>query len=175
MYDLKNPSMKDKTVDESRPVATGIGAVVGGAAGGIAGGAAAGAAVGGMTGPVGAAVGAVVGAVAGALAGKGIAEAIDPVAEDAYWRDNYASRPYASGLSYDEYRPAYGYGVEAYKRYPDRSFEDVEPELRRDWISRRGSSSLEWERAKQATQDAWNRVSDAVERAVPGDSDRDGK
>ena len=39
----------------------------------------------------------------------------------------------------------------------------------------RGKSSLEWDRAKHATRDAWNRVSDAVERAVPGDSDRDGK
>ena len=120
MNELKSKPMKDiDRIDEtSRPVATGVGAVVGGAAGGIAGGAAAGAAVGGMTGPVGAAVGAVVGAVAGAMAGKGIANAIDPVAEDAYWRDNYSSRPYASGSDYDEYRPAYGYGVDAYTRYP---------------------------------------------------------
>jgi len=175
MNELKNPAMKDKTVDESRPVATGVGAVVGGAAGGVAGGAAAGAAVGGMTGPVGAAVGAVVGAVAGAMAGKGIASAIDPVAEDVYWRDNYASRPYASGVSYDEYRPAYGYGVESYSRYPNRSFDDVEPDLRRDWNNKRGHSSLEWDRARHATRDAWDRLSDRVERAVPGDSDRDGK
>jgi len=168
MNDLKNP-------DKSRPVATGVGAVVGGAAGGVAGGAAAGAAVGGMTGPVGAAVGAVVGAVAGAMAGKGLANAVDPIAEDAYWRDNYSSRSYASGVGYDQYGPAFGYGVEAYTRYPDRSFDDVEPELRRDWDSKRGSSSLEWERAKHAARDAWHRLSDRVERAVPGDSDRDGK
>ena len=171
--------VKSKTIhkadDTSRPVATGVGAVVGGAAGGIAGGAAAGAAVGGMTGPVGAAVGAVVGAVAGALAGKGIADAVDPVVEDTYWRDNYSNRPYASGLDYDEYRPAYGYGIDAYKRYPDRSFDEIEPELRRDWNSRRGTSSLEWDRAKHAARDAWQRVSDTVERAIPGDSDRDGR
>ena len=47
-----------------------------------------------MSGPVGAAVGAVVGAMAGALAGKGIANAVDPVAEDACWRDHYSERPY---------------------------------------------------------------------------------
>ena len=174
MNELKSKTMKD--IDEtSRPVATGVGAVVGGAAGGIAGGAAAGAALGGMTGPVGAAVGAVVGAVAGAMAGKGIADAVDPVAEDAYWRDNYSSRPYASGSDYAEYGPAYGYGVDAYKRYPGRTFDDVEAELSRDWNSRRGTSRLEWERAKHATRDAWQRLSDAVERATPGDSDRDGK
>lgn len=172
----RNETMDIDTADEtSRPVATGVGAVVGGAAGGIAGGAAAGAVVGGMTGPVGAAVGAVIGAVAGALAGKGIADAVDPVAEDAYWRDNYSSRPYVGGASYDEYRPAFGYGVEAYSRYPGRSFDDVEPDLGRDWSSSRGSSRLEWDRAKHAARDAWQRVSDTVERATPGDSDHDGK
>jgi hypothetical protein len=177
MNELKSRRPEDvqTTDDSSRPVATGVGAVVGGAAGGIAGGAAAGAAMGGLTGPVGAALGAVIGAVAGAVAGKGLAKAVDPVAEDAYWRDNYSNRPYASGSSYDEYRPAFGYGVDAYGRYPDRTFDEVEPELGRDWGNNRGSSSLEWGRAKHATRDAWQRVSDTVERATPGDSDRDGK
>jgi hypothetical protein len=175
MNEVKNPTTRDVTSDKSHPVATGVGAVVGGAAGGIAGGAAAGAAVGGMTGPVGAAVGAVVGAVAGAIAGKGVGQAIDPAVEDAYWRDNYSSRPYASGATYDEYGPAYRYGTDAYTRYPNRSFDEVEPELGRDWNSRRETSNLEWDRAKHATRDAWQRVSDKVERAVPGDSDRDGK
>lgn len=168
----------DKPVakNDSHPVATGVGAVAGGAAGGLAGGAAAGAAIGGMTGPVGAAVGAVVGAVAGAMAGKGVAKAVDPAAEETYWRDNYASRPYVdAGASYDEFGPAYRYGVDAYARNPDRSFDDVEPELGRGWTTSRGRSSLEWERAKHASRDAWHRLSDTVERAVPGDSDRDGK
>ena len=164
--------LKDK--EDSHPAATGAGAVVGGVAGGVAGGAAAGAAVGGMTGPVGAAVGAAVGAVAGALAGRRMAK-IDPDAEDTYWRDNYAGRSYVTGgSSYDDYAPAYRYGVDSYSRYPDRKFEDVEPELGRDWGTARGRSSLEWERAKHASRDAWQRVSDNVERAVPGDSDRDG-
>lgn len=144
------------------------GAVVGGVAGGVAGGAAAGAMVGGMTGPVGAAVGAAIGAAAGAIAGRRKA---DPVAEDKYWRDNYASRPYVAGGSYDDYGPAYSYGVDAYSRYPDRSYDDVEADLGRDWNSARGKSSLEWERAKHATRDAWHRV----ERAVPGDADGDGR
>ena len=165
----------ETTADTSRPVATGVGAVLGGAAGGMAGGAAAGAAVGGLTGPAGLAVGAIVGAVAGALAGKGLANAVDPLAEDIYWRDNHSSRPYSSGSDFDEYRPAYGYGVDAFTKYPNRSFEDVEPDLGRDWNNRRGTSTLEWNRAKHATRDAWQRLSDGVERATPGDSDRDGK
>ena len=165
---------RDLTNDKDRPVAKGkpgVGAVVGGVAGGVAGGAAAGAAAGGMTGPVGAAVGAAVGAVVGAIAGR----KIDPAAEDAYWRDNYSTRPYVtSGSTYDEYAPAYRYGADAYSRYPDRSFDEIEPELSRDWATARGNSSMEWERAKHATRDAWHRVSNAVEKAVPGDSDKDG-
>jgi hypothetical protein len=128
-----------------------------------------------MTGPVGAAVGAVAGAVVGALAGKGIANAVDPAVEDQYWRENYSSRPYVSGASYDDYGPAYRYGVDAYTRYPNRSFDDVESDLGRDWSTYRGNSSLEWERAKHASRDAWHRVSNAAERAIPGDSDRDGR
>ena len=175
MKDEKRDLTSDKMTDrEDRPVAkAGVGAVAGGVTGGVAGGAAAGALAGGMTGPVGAAVGAAVGAVAGAVIGRMQA---DPAVEDAYWRDNYSSRPYvSSGASYDEYAPAYRYGVESYSRYPDRSFDEVEPELSRDWDSARGESSLEWEHAKHASRDAWHRLSNAVERAVPGDSDKDGR
>jgi hypothetical protein len=160
--------------DTTDKKAAGTGAVVGGVAGGVAGGAAAGAAVGGMTGPVGAAVGAAVGAVAGAIAGKAIN--VDPAEEDTYWKANYANRPYVTtGATYDDYGPAYQHGVDAYSRYPNRSFEDVEPDLSRSWSTARGRSSLEWENAKHATRDAWQRLSDRVERAVPGDSDRDGR
>jgi hypothetical protein len=159
------------TDQQAKPVAKG--AAVGGVAGGVAGGATAGALAGGMTGPVGAVVGAAAGAVVGAMASK---RKVDPVAEDRYWRDNYAGRPYvASGTTYDDYEPAYRYGTEAYSRYPDRDFDEVESELGRDWHTTRGKSSLEWDHAKHATRDAWQRMKDGVERAMPGDSDRDGK
>lgn len=152
----------------AHPVGTGVGAVLGGAA--------AGAVTGTMAGPVGTVIGAAAGAIIGGLAGKGVAESIDPTVEDAYWRDNYTQRPYVDNLySYDDYSPAYGYGVESYQRNADRSFDDVEADLSRGWEQARGSSRLDWERAKNASRDAWDRLSDNVERAVPGDSDRDGK
>ncbi len=71
-------------------------------------------------------------------------------------------------FAYDEYSPAYGYGVDAYRRYPGRSFDDLEPDLSRGWTNARGPSSLDWDKAKGATRDAWQRVSDTVERATPG-------
>jgi hypothetical protein len=170
MKDKDNRDLRD-TQPTSHPAAKG--AVAGGVAGGVVGGATAGALAGGMTGPVGAAVGAAVGAVAGAVLGN---RKVDPVVEDKYWRDNYSSRPYIkSGATYDDYAPAYQYGADAFTRYPDRSFDDVEPELSRDWGTRRGSSSLEWEHAKHASRDAWHRLSNTVERAIPGDSDGDGR
>ena len=124
------------------PLSGEVGAHPGGVGlGAAAGGMAFGAAVGTVAGPLGTAVGALVGAVAGGLAGKGVAEAIDPTVEDAYWRDNYASRDYVTaGRSYSDYGPAYGYGVSQYQR--DRSFEDLEPELADGWMGARGTSSL---------------------------------
>jgi len=152
----------------AHPVGTGVGAMLGGAA--------AGAATGTVVGPLGTVIGAAIGAVVGGLAGKGIAESIDPTAEDAYWRDNFSDRSYVdSTLAYDDYRPAYGYGVSAYQKHAGGKFEDVEVDLSRGWAQARGTSSLEWESARSATRDAWNRVSDTAERALPGDSDRDGK
>ena len=173
-YDDKIDTNRDANRDPitgaagSHPVGTGIGALAGGVAAGAAAGTVA-------AGPIGTAIGAAVGAVVGGLAGKGIAEMIDPTAEDAYWRENYSDREYTKGASYDEFGPAYRYGVSSYSAYPDRQFEDIEPDLRREWPTARGSSRLEWDRARLAAKDSWQRVSDAVERAVPGDSDRDGK
>jgi hypothetical protein len=152
----------------AHPIGTGVGAALGGTA--------AGAVAGSVVGPVGAVIGAVVGAVAGGLAGKGVAESIDPTVEDAHWRDSFSSRPYAgANATYDDYGPAYRYGVKSFGEYPGRSFEDAEPQLARDWATARGASGLDWDHAKKATRDAWRRLSDGIERAVPGDTDRDGK
>ncbi len=152
----------------AHPVGTGLGAALGGVA--------AGAATGAVAGPVGTLVGAAVGAVVGGLAGKGVAEAIDPTAEDTYWRESYKERQYVDNTAtYDDYGPAYRYGVDAYQRWPDRKYDDLETDLSRDWDNVKGESKLSWERAKHATKDAWHRVKDTAERATPGDSDRDGK
>jgi hypothetical protein len=161
----------DKT--RKKAAGTGAGAAVGAAAGGVAGGAAAGAAAGGLTGPVGAAIGAAVGAAVGAVTGRKVA---DPAAEEKYWRENYSTRPYArKDVDFEHYSPAYRAGVESYSRNPGRSFDEVEPELGRDWGRARGRSSLEWEHARPAARDAWDRVSNLGERAIPGDSDKDGR
>jgi len=152
----------------SHPIGTGIGAAVGGIA--------AGAAVGSVAGPVGTLAGAAAGAVAGGLAGKGVASLVDPTVEEAYWLQAYSSRPYYDAAwSYEDYSPAYNYALLNYDIYRGKSFEEVEADLAPGWDQAKGRSRLTWERAKEATRDAWHRLSNAVERAVPGDSDHDGR
>jgi hypothetical protein len=149
----------------AHPVGTGLGAAGGGATG---------AAIGAIGGPVGMAVGAVVGAVAGGLAGKGVAEMVDPTAEDAYWEKNHRNQPYyEAGTEYSEYSPAYRTGYQSYAKHgaAGKNFDEVESDIRQSYESAKGNSQVGWDKAKRATRAAWDRV----ERAVPGDSDRDGK
>ncbi|PZP99734.1 MAG: hypothetical protein DI587_09970 [Variovorax paradoxus] len=146
----------------AHPVGTGVGATGGGVAG---------AAIGAVGGPIGAAVGLVAGALVGGLAGKATAERINPTVEEAYWRESYTREPYyEAGRSFDDYGPAYAYGWGATTTYPG-PFEEVEPALARDWDSRRGNSSLDWQQARPATRAAWDRVQ--APAASVGDYDRD--
>lgn len=135
----------------AHPLGTGLGAAAGGVAG-----AAVGAVVGG---PVGALLGATVGGVAGGLAGKGTAETVNPTVEETYWRENFASRPYATqGLPYEQFASAYRYGWETRGLYVGRRFEDVASDLEHGWDKAKGTSTLAWSRARSATRDAWQRV-----------------
>jgi len=144
----------------SHPVGTGVGAAAGGAAG-VAGGMAAGAAAGTAgAGPIGGAIGAAVGAVVGGMAGKGIAEQVNPTAEDAYWREHYSNEPYYDRTyAYDDYRGAYRTGYEGFARLgaSGRRYEEIEPELRRDYERNYGTSRLAWDRARDAVRAAWYR------------------
>lgn len=136
----------------AHPIGTGAGAAVAGTIG---------TAVGSIAGPVGGAIGAVVGGVVGGLLGKSTAEAFDPTVEDAYWRENYSSRPYIqSGRTYYDYQPAYRTGYEAYNRYRDqgKNYDEVEPELQREYESNYRDTPVGWNDARNATRDAWDRA-----------------
>jgi len=168
MYDEKTTArVKDDNLDPisgtpgAHPLGTGIGATGGGLAG---------AAVGAVGGPIGAGIGLAVGAVAGGLAGKAVAENIDPTAEDAYWRANYASRPYVKkGDPYDVYEAGYRTAYENYGQFRGQTFEEAEEELRTDYETRTARKGS-WEKGRAAARDAWQRIEDYI----PGDSDRDG-
>ena len=146
---------RDPITDEpgAHPVGTGIGAT---------GGAVAGATVGAIGGPIGVAVGGVVGAVVGGLAGKAAGEAINPTAEEAYWKDNYSREPYyEKGRTFDEYAPAYRLGVLGRSRY-NETWDAAEPRLASEWEASRAGSNLAWPQAKHASRAAWNRVDSTI-------------
>jgi hypothetical protein len=118
--------------------------------------------------PVGTGLGAAADAMVGGLAGKGIAEMIDPTAEEAYWRENYDTQPYYEvGYLYEDYHPAYRTGWEGRGRYEGRSFDEVERELEADYNRYRGSSRLDWDSNRIAARAAWDRfdATDPFERS----------
>lgn len=134
----------------AHPVGTGVG----GTLGGIAATAIAGTMV---AGPVGTAVGMAVGVVLGGLAGKSVAEAVDPTAEEAYWRKEFPNRPYAEPAStYEDFDPTYRFGWEAFQRYSGLSWDDAKPHIRADW--ERDRPGFPWERAEAPIKDSWDRV-----------------
>lgn len=166
----------DSTEDHEPPGGATVNRVATVATSAALGGAAAGALAGAMGGPAGAAVGAAIGAIAAGMAGNAVADSIDKEAEDHYWRSQFSQRSYAGAdADYDDFGPAYRYGVDNFVQHRGRRFEDVEDELAQRWSASRGTSRLDWDRARPASRDSWQRLSDTFERAVPGDSDRDGR
>jgi len=95
-------------------------------------------------------------------------------AGDDKWRTHFANASYNDkAYDYDrDFAPAYRYGTFSRHRYADRPWdESLERDLSRDWDRTKGSSRLTWDKAKFAAKDAWH----GVERALPGDADKDGR
>ena len=128
---------------------------IGEGVGGVAG-AAAGAAIGSLAGPVGTAIGAIAGAVGGWWSGKAAADAasdIDTTDED-YYRQRFSS---AGGRDYERARPAYQLGHIAgfNPDYQGRSFDEIEPDLRRGWTKDVAAGSDDWENVRDYARDAF--------------------
>jgi hypothetical protein len=139
----------------AHPVGVGLGATTGAATGAF---------FGGVTGgPVGMAVGAVIGGVIGGMAGKEAAENFDPTWNDTYWRENLMTASYyLPGTPYDDYVPAYKYGIENSKAYVGLGWDDVEPKLAARWEESKDTSTLTWMQARPAVKDAWDQTRDKL-------------
>jgi hypothetical protein len=77
-------------------------------------------------------------------------DSIEPTDHDAYWSDKFSERPYVKpGSSFDDYGPAYRYGVEdGSSATKVISFDEAEAAMREEWQRTRGTSKLDWEDAK---------------------------
>lgn len=134
----------------SHPVSTGFGAAVAGAVGAAIGGA--------IGGPIGAAVGIAAGAALGGAAGHAVADAVDPDAEEAYWRERHKHEPHAApGHTFEDYHAAYQI---AYTRYDSfakgTTFDAAEAKLRENYEAQK--HPLPWAQARLAARAAWDRA-----------------
>ena len=107
--------------------------------------------------------------------GMGVTSTSSTWSDDEDFRTHYSDYLSSSGGTYEDYEPAYRYGSDLGRneRYRGRGWSEIESDARRDWESRNPNDG--WERFKAAIRRGWERTSDAVERAIPGDSDRDGR
>jgi hypothetical protein len=102
--------------------------------------------------------------------------------EDNWWRNNYSSRPYATGRNYEDFRPAYQYGFESGQHHMGRQWNDVEADLRSGWdkVGAKSGTGGTWDSVKDAVKDAWHRITGQHDvnndkMAEFGDRSRSGK
>ena len=134
----------------AHPLGTGAGAVVG---------AISGAAIGTAAGPLGAVIGAAAGAVVGGLVGKSSAEAVNPTAEEVFWRETYVREPYyVQGRAYEYYAPGFRAGWKGRVRHDGRSYEEAEPELLAEYLLTKSEIDPDWQEISPAARAAWDRV-----------------
>ena len=135
----------------AHPLGTTAGATSGAVAGAVAGMA--------VGGPVGSVIGIAVGAVAGGLAGKSAAEAVNPTAEELFWRETYIREPYyVQGRTFEYYAPGFRAGWEGRVRHDGRTFEGAEAELKVNYNLTKSELDPSWQEVRSAARAAWNRV-----------------
>jgi len=134
----------------AHPLGTGAGAVVGGLSGAV---------IGTVAGPLGTAIGAAAGAVMGGLVGKSTAEAINPTAEEVFWRETYIREPYyVQGRAYEYYALGFRAGWKGRVRHDGRAFEEAEPDLLAEYILTKSELDPDWQEIRPAARAAWDRV-----------------
>ena len=109
-----------------------------------------------VAGAVGTAAGLAVGA-ASALSKKEPRK-VDPVIEEAHWREHFANELYFDATySFEDYLPAWRTGWEGIGKYAGRTFDEAERDLQADFHWNRGQSRLLWDQAKPAVKAAFER------------------
>jgi hypothetical protein len=82
---------------------------------------------------------------------------------DEGFRTHYTQTYGTTGRAWGDYEPAYRYGHSlAYdERYVERDWTEIEPDARREWETEYGQGT--WENVKDAVQNAWNGVQNALD------------
>lgn len=137
----------------SHPVGSTLGAAAAGTAGAV---------VGSLAGPVGIVVGSALGVAAGAAVGHNAAESANPTVIDIEpeLRDSFATRPYASQGTYEDYRGAYAFGAQKRTQFEgSREWDDhLEAQLRSDWEQHPDAAHRSWDEVRPAVRDSWTQA-----------------
>jgi hypothetical protein len=118
--------------------------------------------------PLGIAIGAAAGGALGAVLGDRTAEARDPRDDLGRFEQIWHTMPYyEDGMEWDDYRPAYAYGIAQYHRGGEsRSFQAAEADLERGWPAARGTSRLAWGQARDAVAHVWRWYDEELHKTV---------
>lgn len=143
------------TLKKDHILGAGSAAVAGGAAGAMIG------AV--VAGPAGLAVGAVAGGALGAVLGNRAAEASDRREDLGHFQQIYREMPYfIDSMTWDDYAPAYRYGLATFRTLGAQPFADAATELEQGWGRARDISRLTWLQARPAVEHAWRSLDETL-------------
>ena len=154
--------------DNSHPVATAAGAATIGTLATLGGAA--------IAGPLGGVAGALIGGALGGAIGHEAGEAAEAhtmVTGNEYGtrigenlRERFTERHYARGRSYDEYDPAYQYGLNAHDQYGAYEWDDrLEAQIREGWEKTKHATQMAWADARDAVRDAFDGARDEIRNA----------
>jgi hypothetical protein len=171
--DSKAERVKDKALgkhDDNPGVADHVGEAAGGVSGVVAG-----AAIGSAIGPIGTVLGGIVGAMGGWWAGRSLAEAATAITagDDVYYRRHFESSPTRFGSrTYEDIKPAYYLGHLASRNpdYRNRSFDDIETDLRRGWTS--DTKYGAWDEVRGFASEGFTRGRSTLGNVAEGIADR---
>jgi len=76
------------------------------------------------------------------------------------YRQRWQERSAASGGRWEDYEPGYRYGYEQWSRpeYRGRGWNDLEPDLQRDWSAK--NPTTPWDRVRESVRETWDNAKD---------------
>ena len=84
------------------------------------------------------------------------------------FQNHFKQNPPADSRSYNEYAPAYMFGMESGRsnRYADMDWNEAQAELHKKWAEQHDARDEHWDEVKDRVQYAWHKVKAAGHRAM---------
>jgi uncharacterized protein (TIGR02271 family) len=96
--------------------------------------------------------------------------------DDEFWRGIHQNGTYVvPDADFDDYAPAFRYGVLVGEENDGKRFQDIESKARTGWSKVRGNSHLTWDQARPAVRDAFDRTIQLRSERLKVDKERDAR